>query len=121
MRHSVTKIINFETAHQLTECYSEVCKRIHGHSYKAHITFEGEINPLTGMIVDFKLIKECLQKIIDKYDHKFFTVESFGMNPTAENMSKDIFMMIKEEPLLKNLITEVSIWETDTCCATTKY
>lgn len=113
MKTSVTKVIKFETAHQLTEAYSEICKQIHGHSYKAEITFENDIDPETGMIIDFKQMKEILQTVVDKYDHKFFTKETFGgLNPTAENMAMDIFKMVKKQYVF---IKKVKLWETDTC------
>ena len=101
MRTSVTKIIKLETAHQLTDSYSKECQTIHGHSYKCEVMFEGNVDPKTGMIIDFKKIKEILQPVHDKYDHKFFTKETFGgENPTAENMARDIFNMIRNESLL---------------------
>lgn len=118
MRTSVTKSVKFEMAHQLNQCYSEECKQIHGHSYKLSVTFEGDINPITGMVMDFKQIKEILQPIIAQYDHKFLTAESYGKNPTAENMAMDIFQAIRQQTLM---ITKVRLWETDTGYAEVTY
>lgn len=113
MKTSVTKIIKFETAHQLTDSYSQECQRIHGHSYRCEVTFEGDIDFTTGMILDFKKIKEILQTIVDKYDHTFFNKDLFeGLNPTAENMAKDIFAIVYHRSLL---VKRVRLWETDTC------
>jgi len=115
MKTSLTKVIKFETAHQLTDSYSKECQNIHGHSYKAEVTFEGEVHEETGMIVDFKFIKESLEPVLDKYDHKFFTKETYGKNPTAENMAWDIFNIIKNNPNVGILLTKVKLWETETC------
>ncbi len=112
MKTSVTKVIKFETAHQLTDSYSVACQTIHGHGYKAEVTFEGDVDEETGMIIDFKKIKELLEPVFDKYDHKFFTKETFGKNPTAENMAQDIFNMVRED---SRLVKRVRLWETDTC------
>lgn len=119
MKSSVTKIVKFETAHQLTDSYSKECQIIHGHSYKCEVTFEGSIDKDTGMIMDFKLIKEVLQEVVDKYDHQFFTKDTFdGFNPTAENMCIDIFNMVRSNTVL---ITRVRLWETDSCYAQVGY
>ena len=118
MKTSVTKIVKFEMAHQLDQCYSKECRQIHGHSYQLEVTFEGEVNPVTGMVMDFKQIKEILQPIIAVYDHKFLTAESCGKNPTAENMAMDIFHAIRQQTLM---ITKVRLWETDTGYAEVKY
>jgi 6-pyruvoyltetrahydropterin/6-carboxytetrahydropterin synthase len=118
MRTRVTKIVKFETAHQLKQCYSEECKQIHGHSYKLECTFEGEIHPETGMVMDFKRIKEILQPIVDRYDHSFLTFESYGKNPTAENMAMDIFQVIRQQ---SPLLVKIRLWETDTGYAEVTY
>ncbi len=122
MKTSVTKIINLETAHQLTDSYAKECQTIHGHSYKCEVTFEGEVDRNTGMIIDFKKIKEILQPVIDKYDHKFFTQATFnGLNPTAENMCQDIFNMVRFGSSPQPCIKRVRLWETDTCYAEIGY
>lgn len=111
MKTSVTKIMKFEMGHQLENCYSEECKSPHGHGYRLECTFEGDINPVSGMVMDFKQIKEILEPIIAEYDHKFLTVSTYGKNPTAENMALDIFQAIRLQTLM---ITKVQLWETDT-------
>jgi len=118
MKTSVTKIITLETAHQLTDSYSKECQNIHGHSYKCEVTFEGDVDNKTGMIMDFKLIKEMLEPVHEKYDHAFFTEENFGFNPTAENMCRDIFGMIRDKTML---VKRVRLWETTTCYAEVSY
>lgn len=111
LKTTMTKIFKFEMAHQLTDSYSQECQEIHGHSYSVEVTLEGPIDPVTGMIMDFKKLKEIVKPIIDSYDHKFFTKESYGANPTAENMANDIFWKIRKKTLL---IIKIRLWETDT-------
>jgi len=119
MKTSVTKVIKFETAHQLTDSYSKECQTMHGHSYKCEVTFEGDVDSSTGMIIDFKEIKEILDPVIKKYDHQCFTKDKYnGYNPTAENMAQDIFDMVRFESML---IKRVRLWETDTCYCTVGY
>jgi 6-pyruvoyltetrahydropterin/6-carboxytetrahydropterin synthase len=115
---TVTKIFKFEAGHQLSDCYSKECLRPHGHGYVCEVTLEGPVDPITGMVIDFKQLKEIVKPIIDSYDHNFFTKESYGKNPTAENMANDIFWKIREKTLL---IKQVKLWETDTGFVTVGY
>ena len=108
---SVTKIFKFEMAHQLDSCYSKGCLQIHGHSYRLEVTFTGPLNE-DGMVMDFKMLKEVVQPIVDRLDHSFLNTENYGCNPTAENMSRNIFNEIREK---STFIKCVRLWETDTC------
>jgi len=117
MKTAVTKIFSFAMAHQLDSCYTEICKNIHGHGYRLEVTFEGDLNK-DGMVMDFKRMKEIVQPIVDEFDHSFITIDSFGMNPTAENMAKHFFNRIREQILS---IKKVRLWETDTCYAEVSY
>jgi 6-pyruvoyltetrahydropterin/6-carboxytetrahydropterin synthase len=62
----------------------------HGHNYELEITIKGEPDPVTGMVIDLKDLKDIVQKvIIDQVDHKHlnFDVEFMrGIVPTAENI-----------------------------------
>jgi len=117
MKFSVTKIVRFEMAHQLTDSYTQGCKNIHGHGYKLEVTFSGDIQK-DGMIMDFKRMKEIIQPIVDEFDHTFLTHDKFGMNPTAENMANYIFGVIRKKT---SLLTKIRLWETENCCAEVGY
>lgn len=70
----ITKIFHFEMAHALDN-YDGLCRNIHGHSYKLHVTLIGqpskdETSPKKGMLIDFSDVKKIVQEyIIDKHDH----------------------------------------------------
>ncbi len=67
----------------------------HGHNYVIEIAVEGEPDPVTGMILDLKQLKEILEdKVINIYDHRLLNreVEPFDrIVPTVENISIDIW------------------------------
>ena len=67
----------------------------HGHNYIIDVTIEGEPDPVTGMILDLKRLKEILEeKILSVYDHRLLNreVEPFGqIVPTVENIAIDIW------------------------------
>lgn len=102
----------FDSAHQLPDTEflkTKACARLHGHTYKTIITFEGE-KLEGGMVVDFKIIKE----IVDELDHQFIN-EVFSryelwkdISPSSENISKFIHWLIKNKLyFIKNLSVAV--------------
>lgn len=63
----VSKEFRWEMAHRLP-FHEGRCKNLHGHSYKALIQFEGEIDK-NGMLIDFYDIYKLVNPIIDEMDH----------------------------------------------------
>lgn len=88
--HLIRTEFEFEAAHKLDLPYESKCTNLHGHSYRAAVTFKsltGQLNP-EGMIVDFSLVKKIIkERIEDKLDHSYLN-NIFKENATAEVMSK---------------------------------
>jgi 6-pyruvoyltetrahydropterin/6-carboxytetrahydropterin synthase len=67
----------------------------HGHNYVVEVTVEGEPDPVTGMIMDLKDLKQILEEeIVEPMDHRFLNheVEPFDrIVPTAENVAAEIW------------------------------
>lgn len=43
----------------------------HGHNYELYITVKGEPDPVTGFVIDLKILSRIIrEKVIDKLDHK---------------------------------------------------
>ncbi len=97
----VTRRMHFSAAHRLhtdvlTDAENEktygLCNNPlgHGHNYELEITIKGEPDPVTGMVIDLKELKDIVQRvIIDRVDHKHlnFDVDFMrGIVPTAENI-----------------------------------
>ena len=120
----VTKEFTFESAHYLEE-YRGDCSNTHGHSYKLQVTVRGKMND-TGIIMDFKEIKEIVHAlVVKKFDHKCLN-KVFNFNPTAENMVVYIFellekyfIQLKDRGLISlyTNIVSVKLWETSTSFA----
>jgi 6-pyruvoyl tetrahydropterin synthase/QueD family protein len=67
----VTKTIDFDSAHFL-EDHPGKCKNLHGGRYELQVTVKGEVNPKTGMVIDYTFINFALKNIIkNKLDHHF--------------------------------------------------
>ena len=71
----------------------------HGHNYIVEVAIEGEPDPVTGMILDLKRLKEVLEeRVLSVYDHRLLNreVASFeNLVPTVENIAIDIWQRIE--------------------------
>jgi 6-pyruvoyltetrahydropterin/6-carboxytetrahydropterin synthase len=67
----------------------------HGHNYVLEVSVEGTPDPVTGMVIDLKELKEVIEaEIVDPMDHRFlnYEVEPFGkVVPTTANLAKEIW------------------------------
>ena len=67
----------------------------HGHNYVIEVAIAGEPDPVTGMILDLKRLKDVLEeRVITVYDHRLLNreVPSFeNVVPTVENIAIDIW------------------------------
>jgi 6-pyruvoyltetrahydropterin/6-carboxytetrahydropterin synthase len=67
----------------------------HGHNYVLEVTVEGTPDPVTGMVLDLKLLKDILHReVVEPYDHRFLNREVPPFDrviPTAENIAIDIW------------------------------
>jgi 6-pyruvoyltetrahydropterin/6-carboxytetrahydropterin synthase len=59
--------IRFSSAHVIPEY--EKCGRLHGHTYAVNIKLYGKPDK-KGIILDFSIIKELINNIVKKIDHK---------------------------------------------------
>jgi len=67
----------------------------HGHNYVVDVTVEGDPDPVNGMVLDLKKLKEVVNReVIQPYDHRFLNYEVPPFDhvvPTAENIAIDIW------------------------------
>jgi 6-pyruvoyltetrahydropterin/6-carboxytetrahydropterin synthase len=70
----------------------------HGHNYVIDVTVEGDPDPVTGMVLDLKKLKEVVNReVIQTYDHRFLNYEVPPFDhvvPTAENIAIDIWQRL---------------------------
>lgn len=117
--------ITFAACHMIPE--HRKCSRLHGHTYAVHVRIHGE-KAEKGMVLDFGLVKEALEKIIDVLDHKVMlskakAIKEKGRVRVAEGTREYIFPVedvvlldIKQitaenlaNYLLENLLKELKI------------
>ncbi len=67
----------------------------HGHNYVVEVTVSGEPDPVTGMVLDLKDLKDLIEReVIEPMDHRFlnFEVPPFHeVVPTPENIAAEIW------------------------------
>ena len=89
--------------------------RYHGHNYDLIVSVEGNIDPVTGYVMDMKLLKDLIKEHVeDKFDHKNLNedVPDFkNLNPTAENIVVVIWNKLRPH-IDKNKNLEVVLYET---------
>lgn len=89
----------------------------HGHNYIVEVTVEGEPDPLTGMVIDLKDLKQLLEEqVVEPMDHRFlnFEVEPFDkVVPTTENVAAEIWKRLEPRLLSsRTRLAKVRLFET---------
>ena len=118
--YQLTVESSFSAAHYLRG-YKGKCENLHGHNWRVSVTLErGSLNGM-GMVIDFKELKEMVDKVLEELDHKFLNeLPSFRKaNPTTENIAKTIYGKLSK--LLKDRtirLNKVTVWEKETSSAT---
>ncbi len=113
----VTKQFKFDSAHFVPNYYGK-CERTHGHTYKLHVTVEGEVGE-NGMTIDFVILKKMVtKKVLDKLDHQL--LNDIIPIATAENVAiwiwnqlVDLKTNIKEQLDDPNLVESIKKYYKD--------
>jgi 6-pyruvoyltetrahydropterin/6-carboxytetrahydropterin synthase len=128
--YSVSREITFCYGHRLLG-YDGKCRHLHGHNGRAVITLTAAALDELGMVLDFTRLKRVVGGWIDEHlDHKMLLhrddpvlpllhkqgepVYVLEVNPTAENIARLIFDFTASQGFP---VTEVRLWETETCFA----
>lgn len=89
----------------------------HGHNYVVEVSLKGDPDPVTGMVLDLKELKEILNRqVVAPYDHRFLNYEVPPFDrvvPTTENIARDIWRRL--EPHLcneKRKLYSIRVYET---------
>lgn len=101
----------FDSAHQLKdsdELVTKACARLHGHTYAVIVEAEAELNK-AGMVVDFKAIKQIIDRLDHRYINDIFAQQQIDLQPTAENIAGVLAGWIANE--LNIEVTRVSVCE----------
>ena len=73
----------------------------HGHNYVVEVTLEGDPDPVTGMVMDLKDLKDVLEReILQPMDHRFLNLEVAPFDkviPTTGNVAQEIWRRLDDK------------------------
>ena len=126
MKVTVSRRAHFNAAHRLyrpdwddaknNEVFGK-CNNpnYHGHNYELIVSVKGSIDPETGYVMDFKILKDLIRsEVEDAFDHKNLNLdvpEFKNLNPTAENIVVVIWNKLRKH-ISTTLELEVVLYET---------
>ena len=131
----LTRRVSFAAAHRYriaswsderNEATFGACARpnYHGHSYVCDVTVTGEIDPVTGFLVDLPALDAALQtEVRDRFDHSNINLDvpefgEGGLMPTGENLARFIGERVQARLGSTVFVTRVVLAEDPTLSAT---
>ena len=88
----------------------------HGHNYELRVTIEGEVDPETGFVMDFRDLKSLVEsRVIQDLDHKNVNLEvpwMDGLIPSTENMLVAIWSRLSDGMPDGVKLGKLTLWET---------
>jgi 6-pyruvoyltetrahydropterin/6-carboxytetrahydropterin synthase len=135
MPTSLTRRVSFAAAHRyrVADWSDErntttfgACARpnYHGHSYVCDVTVTGEVDPVTGFVVDLGVLDRALQREVrDRFDHSNINLDvpEFAdgrLVPTGENLARFIAERVQGAIGTVARVTRVVVAEDSTLSAT---
>ena len=126
MRVTVCRKAHFNAAHRLyvkswnekkNESVFGKCSNeyYHGHNYELIVNVTGDVDPVTGMVMDLKDLKDLIKaEVEDAFDHKNLNIqvpEFADLIPSAENIAIVIYNKLVPH-LDKEKTLEIILYET---------
>ena len=112
MKVTVSRKAHFNAAHRLfVKSWSDEknfkvfgkCNNpnFHGHNYEIIVNVKGDVDPVTGMVIDLKYLKDIIKEDVeDLLDHKNLNIEIKYFEevvPTAENICIFIWNILRNK------------------------
>jgi 6-pyruvoyltetrahydropterin/6-carboxytetrahydropterin synthase len=133
----VTKTFRVPVGHRLSK-HKGLCKNIHGHNLKIEVTLGSEKLDENGMVLDFYILKNLMDKILPNLDHAVLLnsddketgkiMEEGGFkhyypvgnnDPTAEMLCLSLYaelatMLFRNKKIRNEIkVKRIKIWEND--------
>lgn len=87
----------------------------HGHNYDLIVEVIGEIDPISGYVIDMKILSQIIKdEVLERFDHKNLnldTEEFRSLNPTAENIAIVIYNLLRPK-IDSNKDLYITLYET---------
>ena len=94
--YTITKEFHFCASHVLEGLEKDhPCARLHGHNYVLKVELKSDKLNDVGFIKDYRALQPVKEYVDEVLDHRHLN-DVFVCNPTAENMAKELFYIIKK-------------------------
>jgi 6-pyruvoyltetrahydropterin/6-carboxytetrahydropterin synthase len=106
---------HFSAGHHLRD-YPGNCERPHGHNWKVEVTVAAKELDSLGMGIDFRKVKEAVEKVMDTLDHHDLNqhADFQSVNPSSENIAVYIFNNLQQDLTTDRYnVHSVTVCETD--------
>ena len=106
MKMRLSHNFSFEASHRLDHLGpNHPCFPLHGHSYRVTIIVAGEVDPVTGFLIDYAELRRLVQPVIAKLDHTHLNDVGGLPLSTAEHISHWLWSRLKPTiPTLEEII-----------------
>jgi len=88
----------------------------HGHNYELIVKVVGAIDPVTGYVIDMKVLSDIIKtEVLDRFDHKNLNLdvpEFANVNPTAENIAVVIYDLLRKQIQPEHTL-KITLYETE--------
>lgn len=85
MHVTLSKTFGFEAAHNLPNLPDgHKCRNLHGHSFRFEVHVRGEVDPHTGIFIDYADIKNAVAPLLTILDHTYLNEVEGLENPSSE-------------------------------------
>ena len=120
MIYEVKIITDFAAAHNLRN-FRGKCENLHGHNWKVEVVVRGRELDKSGVLIDFREVKEATREALKEMDHHYLNDLPFFRehNPSSENIARYLFEALAQRLDDGNRwLYRVSAWESADACAT---
>lgn len=108
----VAKELVFDAAHFITD-HPGKCSNLHGGRYKIIVKLEDRIDPHTGFVADYGLLKSLMKFcVVDRLDHKCLNLTAHDLAWRSSTELLSVFIWERLIAYLPNLF-ELQIYETE--------
>lgn len=95
--YKISKQFAFSASHVLKGLPQDhPCSRLHGHNYTLTVYLQATTLDERGFVKDYRELSFVKKYIDENLDHRHLN-DIFDMNPTAENIAKQLFDIFSEQ------------------------
>ena len=110
----------FAAAHNLLN-YCGQCENLHGHNWKIEVIVRGDGLDKSGMLLDFKILKNHTEAVIQSLDHCYLNEHPafVGQSPSSELIARYIFTELEKRLADQHVsVYKIIAWESERAAAT---